>query len=406
MPTNAATLRPHSSPRVESEPHLEKMPLSPMSARHIPELDGLRGLAILLVLIWHFGYNSNSAGGVRWLSRVMDLSWLTWSGVDLFFVLSGFLIGGILLDVRDSANYFKAFYARRVFRILPIYVAVVGIFYLCVAAQLPMRHAGSEWLFGPKVPWYEYATFTQNFGFSAGVPNLAYWLAASWSLAVEEQFYLVLPAIIWIVPRQKLPYVLGGAILAAPLLRLFLNFRHKGLMVAAFTLMPCRADGLLLGVVAALLVRHAPFWERLKDGRRWLVATWVVLLLGLSLAIVFKQANPLESFWMSTFGLSWLALFYLNMLFLGLIYSGGWLGGILRASSLRRLGTISYGVYLLHWPVLGLTFMIFRSKRPWAETLAEHLLVLLAAALTIAVAFISWTFFEKPLLKIGRAVKY
>lgn len=365
-----------------------------------------RGLAILLVLIWHFGYNSNSAGGVRWIARPMDLSWLAWSGVDLFFVLSGFLIGGILLDARNSPNYFKAFYVRRVFRILPIYVLVVGVFYLCVSAGLPARHTGSDWLFGPTVPWYAYASFTQNIGYALGIPNLAYWLAATWSLAVEEQFYLLLPAVIWFVPSKKLPYFLGGAIIATPLLRLFLDLRTGAPMVAGYSLMPCRADALLLGVMAAILVRHDRSWMFVKDARRWLVSFSILLLAGLSLFIVLKQADPLDSFWMNTIGLSWLALFYVSLLPLGLTYSSEWLGGVLRTPWLKKLGTISYGVYLLHWPVLGLTFMYFRSKRAWAETPAEHLLVLLAAALTIGVATLSWTFFEKPLLKIGHSVNY
>jgi peptidoglycan/LPS O-acetylase OafA/YrhL len=399
-----------ASPATEAtgveNPRVAASPISFPSAKRIPELDGLRGLAILLVLIWHFGYDANFAGGHRWLHRLMDASWLTWSGVDLFFVLSGFLIGGILLDARGSPNYFKAFYVRRIFRIIPIYAAIVGIFYLCLIASLPSRHAGSEWLFGPTVPWYAYATFTQNFRYAVGEPNLAYWLGATWSLAVEEQFYLVLPAVIWFVPAPRLPYVLGGAILAAPALQLFLDLKYRDGMIASFSLMPCRADGLLLGVMAGLLVRHQPFWEALKSWRHWLVSVWIVLLAGLPVFMVFKQADPLHSFWMSTLGFSWLALFYLGLLLLGLIYSGGRLGRILRNSWLKKLGTISYGIYLLHWPVLGLTFMIFRSKRPWAETSAERGLVVLALTLTIAIAAISWAIFEKPLLKIGHTVKY
>ena len=377
-----------------------------MSAKRIPELDGLRGLAILLVLLWHYGCDSNSAAGHHWLFYVIDAGSLFWSGVDLFFVLSGFLIGGILLDARNSPNYFKAFYARRVFRIIPIYAVVVGTFYLCLLAGVPGRIAGSDWLFGPTVPWYTYATFTQNIGYAAGGPNLAYWLAATWSLAVEEQFYLILPAVIWFVSERWLPYVLGGAILSAPLLRLFLNLHYAHSKVASFSLMPTRADTLLLGVAAALLVRRPAIWNSVKNQRGWIASAWVVLLAGLPLIILFKVDNPLQSFWMSTVGLSWLALFYLGLLLLALTYSDGWLGRILRISWLKGLGTISYGVYLLHWPVLGLTFMFFRHKRAWAETPAENGLVLVALAITIAVASFSYAVFEKPLLKIGHTVKY
>jgi peptidoglycan/LPS O-acetylase OafA/YrhL len=376
------------------------------NTKRIQELDGLRGLAILLVLIWHLGCDANSAGGHRWAFYLIDAGSLFWSGVDLFFVLSGFLIGGILLDARSSPNYFKAFYARRVFRILPIYIVVVAAFYLCLAAGVPGRVAGSDWLFGPTVPWYSYATFTQNIGFAIGVPNLAYWLAASWSLAVEEQFYLILPAVIWFVSERRLPYVLGSAILAAPLLRLYLNLRSAYGTTASFSLMPCRADALLLGVSAAMLVRRPSLWEPLKQRRRLLATACLVLLAGFPFFILLKVADPLKSMWMSTIGLSWLAFFYVGLLLLALMYTGSWLGRALRNSWLKALGTISYGVYMLHWPVLGLTFMIFLHKKPWAESASEHGLVLLAAGLTIAIAGVSWKFFEKPLLKIGHAVKY
>jgi peptidoglycan/LPS O-acetylase OafA/YrhL len=256
------------------------------------------------------------------------------------------------------------------------------------------------------VPWYTYLTFTQNIGFAAGTPNLALWLAATWSLAVEEQFYLILPAIIWLVSDRLLPYLLGGAILGAPLLRLLLNLNYSHGRIASLTLMPCRADALLLGVVVAMLVRRRSLWESLKTQRVRLLSAWILLLAGLPLFILFKESDPLESFWMSTVGLSWLALFYVGFLLLALIYSDSWLGRILRNSWLKALGTISYGVYLLHWPVLGLTFMIFLHKRPWAETSGERLLLLLALTFTIAIAAVSWLTFEKRLLRIGHKAEY
>ncbi len=175
-----------------------------VSTRRIPELDGLRGLAILLVLVWHFGYLFASAGSSRWLYYVKDSMTMFWSGVDLFFVLSGFLIGGILLDARESPNYFKTFYTRRSFRIIPVYALLVVTFYVCVSLGLPARIAGSSAVFGATAPWYEYATFTQNIGYATGQPSQSLWLSTTWSLAVEEQFYLLLPAVVYFVPRRRL----------------------------------------------------------------------------------------------------------------------------------------------------------------------------------------------------------
>jgi peptidoglycan/LPS O-acetylase OafA/YrhL len=403
--TTSATIMRGTLPHAEPAPQAKAPVTSMKPSRRIPELDGLRGLAILLVLIWHI-ICSNAPGIHRWLYYLMDAGSLFWSGVDLFFVLSGFLIGGILLDARSSPNYFKTFYARRVLRIIPIYSVIVGVFFICLAANVPARLAGSDWLFGQREPWYAYATFTQNIWYATGVQDIANWLRATWSLAIEEQFYLVLPALVWFVSVRKLPYVLITAILVAPLLRLFIDLHYSHGKIASFNLMPCRADALLLGVAAAMLVRQPSLWEAIKIQRRRVVSAWIVLLAGLALFTLFKATDPYQSILMSTVGLSWLALFYLGLLLLALVYSGGLLGRILRNSFLKGLGTISYGFYLLHMPVLGLTFAIFRGKGPWAQTPAERILVLVAFSVSIAIATFSWNVFEKPLVKLGHAVKY
>jgi peptidoglycan/LPS O-acetylase OafA/YrhL len=405
MATKAATLIPDRIRRTGVAPREETTVSAPMSAKRIPELDGLRGLAVSLVLIFHFADGAISPTGHRWLFYLGDVFSLSWSGVDLFFVLSGFLLGGILLDARNSPNFFKAFYTRRVFRIIPVYALIVGLFYLCKGAGVPGRLAGSDWLFGPTAHWYAYATFTQNFQYAIGGPNLSNWLRATWSLAVEEQFYLILPMVIWFVPIRRLPYFLGGAILVAPLLRLFLDTHYSWGAEASFNLMPCRADALLLGVAAALVVRHAFLWKSLKTQRWRLASVWMVLLGGFAFIGRFKSFEP-NSFWMSTIGYSWLAAIYVGLLLLALEFSDSWLGRMFRNSWLKALGTISYGLYLFHMPVLGLTFAVFRGMRPWAETPAERLLVPLALIFSIAIASVSWTYFEKPLLKIGHAVKY
>jgi peptidoglycan/LPS O-acetylase OafA/YrhL len=393
------------APVLTEMPRAAASTASPWYARRIPELDGLRGLAILLVLIVHCIDETKFLGGSRWLSYLVAADSLSWSGVDLFFVLSGFLIGGILLDARGSANYFKAFYARRAFRILPVYAAVVGAFYLCFYAEQQGWIPGSRWLYGPNIPWYAYVTFTQNFHWAAGGADRTNWLTPTWSLAVEEQFYLILPAVIWFLSGRRLLYFLGSVIVGAPFLRLFLDLNFSSGNVASFCLVPCRADALLLGVLAALLVRHQTAWESLKSHRRSLVSAWIVLLAGLCALIVFKQTDHL-GFFMTTLGYSWLALFYLGLLLLALIQTSGWLGKILRNSWLKALGTISYGVYLIHKPVLGLVFGYFRIEWPLAEDLAGRLMVLSALAITLAVASISWAVFERPLLKIGHRIKY
>jgi peptidoglycan/LPS O-acetylase OafA/YrhL len=123
--------------------------------KRIPELDGIRGTAILMILVYHWIVLESISILPNRLGRLMSFGW---SGVDLFFVLSGFLIGGILLDARDSANYFKVFYVRRFYRILPLY----GALCLLSVAVFYAHFSTHAWLFEGKVPWYAYSTFGQN----------------------------------------------------------------------------------------------------------------------------------------------------------------------------------------------------------------------------------------------------
>src|SRR5215467_9983632 len=156
------------------------------------ELDGLRGIAVLLVVYHHWMPLTLNISGDSVAGRLGALSW---SGVDLFFVLSGFLIGGILLDHKNSPSYFKTFYIRRVCRILPLYILCLALFYMTKS---------SGWLWNSPLPWYSYATFTQNFWTAfRGNSAEALWLVPTWSLAVEEQFYLTLPLLLCLTDSKK-----------------------------------------------------------------------------------------------------------------------------------------------------------------------------------------------------------
>src|SRR6266568_5097276 len=160
-----------------------------MQTSRIPELDGLRGIAIGMVIIWHYFSTVVRAGPSSPLSYLVAATRATWSGVDLFFVLSGFLIGGILLDARGATNYYRVFYRRRFFRIVPIYAAVLLIFPIFTL----LRHGAHPAPAAGAPPWYMYWTFTQNLWMAATSSLGTNSLGMTWSLAVEEQFYLTLP---------------------------------------------------------------------------------------------------------------------------------------------------------------------------------------------------------------------
>src|SRR5665213_604282 len=161
--------------------------------RRIPELDGLRGMAILLVMVGHY-FSVPGVGAVSLLNGYWFR--LGWTGVDLFFVLSGFLIGGILLDARGSSNYFKTFYARRFFRIIPLYYAWI-LLYVVLAPVVRMFFSDR---IGPvqRVDGsiLAHLFFLQNFHEFLKSGASFWWFSSTWSLAVEEQFYLVAPLLV------------------------------------------------------------------------------------------------------------------------------------------------------------------------------------------------------------------
>lgn len=170
------------------------------SASRIPQLDGVRGLAILLVLIWHYAVAPLLPSAGDWAPLFKTVLGFTWSGVDLFFVLSGFLIGGILLDNRDATHYYKAFYARRICRIWPIYLVWLGVFLMgLVVVNTVAPQAPFAWQFQQPQPVWAYATLTQNLTMAASGTFGAPWLDVTWSLRQFSALYCLplCPILIW-----------------------------------------------------------------------------------------------------------------------------------------------------------------------------------------------------------------
>jgi peptidoglycan/LPS O-acetylase OafA/YrhL len=347
--------------------------------KRIPELDGIRGCAIGLVLICHLVIIQIAAPPATFWSYVQAAGRLTWTGVDLFFVLSGFLIGGILLDTRDSPNYFRSFYRRRFFRIVPIYAVMLSVTWLYVSLAHPA---------GERLPWLSYIFFVQNF-WMAKRETLGFF-GVTWSLAVEEQFYVTLPSVICFVSPRYLVRVLVFGILAAPCLRIlcFHFWPQQGL--AAYVLMPCRADALLLGVLAAIWMRNAHTWGKIKNNGRTLLA--LLLFFGAGVALITKYVRDPHSLFMVSLGYTWIAVFYLCVILYALTRPESWLARAMRMRWLGALGAIAYGVYLVHWQMMEAMFRLIPGK-----------IAALTAALitTLAVCTLSWHYFEKPLVHLG-----
>jgi len=366
----------------------------------IPELDGLRGLAIGLVLVSHFiGAVTVARPGSPLAYALVPLR-LCWSGVDLFFVLSGFLIGGILLDARDSTNYFRVFYTRRFFRIIPIYAVLL----LSVAVTMHLASAGVigkyESVFLDPLPWPFFVFFLQNIGMSLRHVWGTFPLGVTWSLAVEEQFYLTLPLLIRFIDRRTLVRFMTAAIVAAPLLRTFFVHGGPANFFAWYTLMPCRADALLLGVLAAVVLREPRWRAALLSRRRWHLLAMAILFVGV--AYLGWRAPAHDSPLMVSVGFTWLALSYLSVLVYGLLFRESLLSRVLRWGWLRGLGIIAYGTYLFHEFFLGMIF----GRVPWVHSLQDFGLSMLTLVVTLLFCTLSWVYFEKPLVKLGHRFHY
>ncbi|HKP46118.1 MAG TPA: acyltransferase, partial [Pyrinomonadaceae bacterium] len=369
------------------------------SEKRVPELDGIRGLAIFLVLIWHFvGITVYGPGLPNAISRVTSL---TWSGVDLFFVLSGFLIAGILIDNRGALNYFRAFYIRRVCRIFPLYYAWLILILLGV---LFVHVSTLDRFFNNFFPVASYLTFTQNFFIAKWTDFRTPLLAMTWSLAVEEQFYLLLPLTIFLVPPRKLPAVLLTFIVAAPVLRTTLYFLYPNHYFAPHVLMPCRADSLLLGALLAYGVRKPDWFRRMQAWRFQIYALLALLFAVIVLFVTFDVTQGRSL--MNTIGLSVFALFYTAILTIIVTQKDGLFAKIARWPTLRFLGKLAYGLYIFNLGALTVSHRFFLDQEPEANSWAGRAVTAFAIAVTFAAAMTSWHLLEQPILKLGHRFKY
>jgi peptidoglycan/LPS O-acetylase OafA/YrhL len=368
----------------------------------IPELDGLRGMAILLVIVCHYIGNADHAPLGSWIHRTLSALTVGWSGVDLFFVLSGFLIGGILLDARNSPHYFRAFYMRRVFRILPLYYAWTLLFGVLTVGALWLAPGRTPLTSRDLLQMPLHLLFLQNIWIGMA-PWPWIWFVVTWSLAVEEQFYLVVPLLIRFVSLRTLVPLLLAIICAAPVLR-FAIYRWTGNPFTASFPMPSRADALSWGILLAVAWRQAAFRAFLESRQPLLRGFLCVLFCGVA-ALLWWLAHP-PALITLTIGISWLAAFYSCLVLVVLSQTGGLLAAVMRWPLLRSLGVVSYCVYILHDTFNQIAHRLLLHAGPQVYDLRGVGVTLLALALTVAVAALSWRFFEKPLIRRGHSYSY
>lgn len=376
-----------------------------VTSDRVPYLDGLRGLAVLLVVALHFLYqpfNPEDHPG-NWFLPLHRLLGASWAGVDLFFVLSGFLLGGILLDHRAAPNLFRVFYLRRAGRILPAYYLLLSLLLV-----VPVFHLGgriAEQLNSGDIPAWTFPFFLQNVAMTVRGSWGEAWIATTWSLAVEEQFYLLLPLLIRFVPLARLPAVLVSLALLAPLVRvgLYLWAPAVQAQIAAYTLLPCRWDSLLLGVLVAYAVRDMPTATWLRRQAVRLQVGWLVLA-GLSLVLAWFSPDP-RSVLMRSVGYSLFAVFFSLTVLCGELQL---LPGrrLLEWTALRWVGRISFALYLIQLSVCGAVFHLVTHRARSLDNFTDLLLMALSFGIALAMAAVSWKFFEQPILNQARKARY
>ena len=372
---------------------------APAPGAHHPALDGLRGVAVLMVLSFHF-LHIDGEGGVA-ERTLLAASRSGWAGVDLFFVLSGFLITGILLDARGAPGYFGAFYARRVLRIFPLYYAYLAVLFLVVPllSSLDVKPGTQGWLW----TYLGNVLFAREGGFEAS-PYTGHF----WSLAVEEQFYLAWPLVVWVLPRRRLALVCLGLVAGAFALRLGIH-RTTFNATAAYVLTPARMDALALGALVAVAAREPSWWPRVRRGAPWLLAASAAAVA----AVWVHQGglfggDPVVQVW--AFGPLAAGFAALVVLTVDPAPSSR-LSRTLSRPWLRGAGKYSYGLYVLHYPIfLGLEAAGLTSLALSGATGSRLAGVLAFAAVaglaTFAAALLSWNLLEKPFLRWKDRVPY
>jgi peptidoglycan/LPS O-acetylase OafA/YrhL len=364
----------------------------------------VRGLAILLVLFAHAAVNVPPGPWPALPGRLFfTLCSFGWVGVDLFFVLSGFLITGILLDARGAPHYFRNFYARRTLRIFPLYYGVLVA--LLVVAPLfpsPVPASGTA---GDNPLWLWLYASNVGVALKGGSLHFSDWFVTGhfWSLAVEEQFYLAWPVVVLLFGPKGLRRVCVGCMAGALALRAVLATCGADAHATCY-LTPCKMDALAAGAWLAATVREVGVGPLVRPARLVAVAAGAVLLCLAADAFAAGRGEPYDSLFMRTVGLSVLWAFFAAVLVLALAAPPDSVAGrFWRSPPLGWLGKYSYGIYVFHGlfsPLLGL--VVLTHLDGWDALGQSVAYEALTAGLALPLAWLSWHVYERHWLRLKR----
>ncbi|MEL6606047.1 MAG: acyltransferase [Cyanobacteria bacterium J06614_10] len=355
----------------------------PPIKKHLPVLDGIRGLAALMVMAFHYLEGKNYLIRGTFYEPLLKFSALGQTGVDLFFVLSGFLITRILINSKNKQNFFSIFYARRSIRIMPLYYfyLVLALIVLPILAGEALPEFSKSWY-----SWVHLQNIPRTFQFPSEGP-LFYW-----SLAVEEHFYLFWPVLVYFLPRRKI--AIASLLLIAFSFGLRLYMLPQGWDVFYFTL--TRMDALLFG--ALLAVFEPALLTRTANNRR--LFTLLFFSVGVPLGLIFLAAGGTGNYWVLAVKYPMTALVYTALIGFAITTTDcSWVRKVFESRPLCFIGSISYGLYVYHT----LCFKWLNQLLPETDPLLP---MPLAFACAIAVAYVSFHLLEKPFLRLKRFFEY
>lgn len=359
---------------------------------HIPELDGLRAFGITMVIVAHMWPYPHGTHREIW--NLLHLSWIL---MDCFFVLSGFLIAGILVDSRSRSDYYRSFYTRRALRILPIYYVLIAVLtWGTIFHGIGDLYGGNIALHKWASPWWYFVYLGNVPPAMTGTTPIAARGAFGplWSLQIEEQFYLLFPILVHRLRLQTLARILLGLVCISPLLRIALYWLYPANTLVQYVSLPCRMEGLALGSLIAIRFRMGP-WD-LSKRKLTLVAIALIAITCVASAwggyVSTGPFNRTIGFLISPIACSSVLLWLIR-------FRGSQLTACMRLPLLQHLAKISYAAYLLHWPIG--TALVPISVALGIGALGHgYLKVVTVFMLTIILSSLSWRFFEGPLCRL------
>jgi peptidoglycan/LPS O-acetylase OafA/YrhL len=382
----------------------------------IKELDGLRAIAILGVFSCHFA---------RQYTHAFDFLRLGWAGVDLFFAISGFLITGILIELRSREKPYRTFYWRRILRIFPPYYLALTLILLlaCLHGEhVSFQESIRYWLFASSLKlssikvafdrlfWHGKLYFPTQLGGSDDIPRFGNWLSIYWSLSIEEIFYLLWAPVVLKGSRRTIVLSATMPLLICPILR---GLAHTPSFGEAYGFI-FRFDSLTAGGVTALLflaVKKGCLRALLLS--RALIVSVAVSMCSLALLCwycgLFRSPDVRSTLAFSVFGYSLLAILSASLVGVCVVWGGNlsFIFRTLRSKPAVYLGTLSYVMYLIHMPVyVSLQLMVLKVLGESSATVLDMnnglllLLAILTTVCTVVLAGLSWKYFETPILRL------